>query len=421
MFRNLRIKLTLINVVVVAAITLFFMTGVYILMARSLTLQSDQLMRLIATEAGSNTTINMTRREKHWFIYFYVKTDNTGKITEKSPNLPVSNEQLQLLVNKTIAIEKQAGRVKWFDDYDFRFVKAALNNGNGSAIVFMNAEQQEEIIGHLLGAFTVAGLGGLILTLFGSLFMANKALIPIKKSWERQKNFVADASHELRTPLAVIQTNLDVIKNSPEEKVGNQMTWLENIETENKLMAKLVDDLLFLARADSNQLLMNMANFNLNTAITEALSPFRPVADRENKKLLQEMADEIVFYGDQIRIKQLIGILVDNAIKYTPEGGIVSLNLHESSHDVIISVEDTGEGIEKENLDKIFERFYRIDKARSRENGGTGLGLAIADWIAKEHRGSIKADSTPGIGTTFTVTLPKIKPDKNLLSGYVKP
>ncbi|MCL4440329.1 MAG: HAMP domain-containing histidine kinase [Firmicutes bacterium] len=409
MFRNLRLKLTLINVVVVAFITAFFMAGIYIMMVSSINRQSDQLMQLIATEAGSSTQSQVTRRERHWFNYFYVKTDQSGNITETSPNLVIPHQELQLLVNNTLKATESRGRVRWYNDEYYRFIKAPLNNGRGLVLVFLNQESQNETIGHLLGAFTVTGLGVLALALFGSFFMANRALIPIRESWERQKNFVTDASHELRTPLAVIQTNLDIVKSNPGEPVESQMRWLENIDAESKLMAKLVNNLLFLARADSNQELMNMENFSLDLALKEALTPFNPVAAQKGINLNILINSQVNFYGDQTRIKQLVAILIDNAIKYTPSGGAVNLELRDLPNAIDILVFDTGEGIDKEHLDKIFQRFYRIDKARSRESGGTGLGLSIADWIVKGHHGTIRVTSSSSVGTTFIINLPKRK------------
>ncbi|ADG83475.1 sensor histidine kinase [Thermincola potens] len=410
MFRRLKIKLILINVVVVVIISAFFMTGIYALMMRSMHRESDQLMQLIASDAGSNPGTYTARPKWQKLNYFYVKVNNSGDILETTQNIPVPREQLQTLIKEALSQSEQRGFIRQRQHGEhYRFLKAPLKNGQGLTIVFLNSESEERVIGHLLAAFAITGLGGIAVALLGSLFMANRALIPIKKSWEQQKNFIADASHELRTPLAVIQTNLDIVKSNPNEKVATQTVWLENIEAETKLMTKMVTDMLLLARADSHQLPVHMESFKLNEAAEEVLTPFEPVAVRRGLRLNKKFGQQIDFDGDQTRIKQLIGILIDNAIKYTPAGGEVSLEIHDHPYNIEIIVTDTGEGIEKEHLDKIFERFYRVDKARSRESGGTGLGLSIAEWIVKEHHGTIKVSSSPGAGTTFVVNLPKRK------------
>jgi signal transduction histidine kinase len=200
---------------------------------------------------------------------------------------------------------------------------------------------------------------------------------------------------------------MDIVVDNPNDTVENNMIWLQNIQAECKLMAKLVEDLLFLARADSEQPVIYMENFELSNALKEALDPFQPAAGQHNLRLNKKLGRHVNFYGDQMRIKQLVSILIDNAIKYTPSGGDINLQLNDNPDNIEIIVSDTGEGIEPEHLTKIFERFYRVDKARARESGGTGLGLSIAELIVKEHHGTIKVRSKARSGTAFTVSFPK--------------
>ncbi|MFZ5639536.1 MAG: sensor histidine kinase [Bacillota bacterium] len=408
MFRNLKLKLTLIYVMVVVIITLFFMAGIHMMMVRGMKAQSDEIMRLVAHNAGLNAGNQAALQDSRWFNYFYVITGQSGSIVETSPNLPMSRDRLETLVGKALENGGDKGRVKTSrraDDY-YLFLKAAPEKGSGQVLVFLDPEPQNFIFKRLVRAFAVTSLGGIVLTFFGSYFMAGRALVPIKKSWERQKKFVADASHELRTPLAVIQTNLDIVRGSPGETVASQEKWLENIDTESKLMAKLVDDLLFLARADSQQELVSKGHFPLAPALDEVVKAFEPLAARRGIKLNYQAGPDISLYADRTRIKQLVSILLDNGLKYTPGGGEVTLEVKNPGHGAEIIVSDTGEGIAKEHQDKIFERFYRVDKARSREDGGTGLGLAIAESIVKAHNGTIKVRSSAGEGSTFIITLP---------------
>jgi signal transduction histidine kinase len=231
-------------------------------------------------------------------------------------------------------------------------------------------------------------------------------MAPIKKSWQRQQDFVADASHELRTPLTVVQLNLELVKGNPEETVASQSKWLDYSLLETQRMSKLVDDLLFLARADSQQLTLEIKQFSLDTALRGVIESFRPLAETSGILLESSLDSEITYSGDAFRIKQLLVILLDNALKYTPSGGQVTLGLQNWDTFVEITVSDNGEGIEPEHLAKIFERFYRVDKARSQQKEGTGLGLAIGDWIIQSHHGQVKVSSSPGEGTTFVISLP---------------
>jgi len=245
-----------------------------------------------------------------------------------------------------------------------------------------------------------------VMVLAGSWLLSKVAVAPVKQAWQKQLDFTADASHELRTPIAVIQTNLELVMDSPDETVGSQMKWLKNIEAENIRMARLVEDLLTLSRADTNQQTLEKETFMLDEAISEALVPFEPIAGRKSIALQARINSKTAFHGDRKRIKQLIVILVDNALNYTDGPGTVTVSLARSEKALELTVSDTGHGMEAEHLDKIFDRFYRVTKTRNLHQDGSGLGLSIAKWIVQEHGGAIQVDSSPGCGTTFTVFLP---------------
>ena len=239
----------------------------------------------------------------------------------------------------------------------------------------------------------------------GSLILSKVAIRPIQASWQKQLDFTADASHELRTPITVIQTNLDLVMDSPDETVKSQMKWLKNIEAENQRMAKLVEDLLILSRADTDQQMLEKELFMLDEAISETLLPFEPMAREKHIELDIVVHNQIAFYGDRKRIKQLVVILLDNALNYT-DSGTITMALAKSDKEITITVSDTGHGIEAEHLGKIFDRFYRVTKTKTLNQDGSGLGLAIAKWIVQEHGGRMQVTSTPGTGTSFTAHLP---------------
>lgn len=246
----------------------------------------------------------------------------------------------------------------------------------------------------------------LALVFLGSYMISGNGLLPIKKAWQRQIDFTADASHELRTPLASIQANVELIKGNRTETVESQMQWINNIGIETARMARLVDDLLFLSRSDVGHTLIDKSNFMLDVAITEAVSSLLPSAAAKKQYLDSLIEPDILFYGDRDKLKRLAIILLDNAIKYTPEKGRITCKLSKTGKEVLLAVKDTGIGVDKGSKAKIFERFYRSDKARSRSNGGNGLGLSIAKCIVEEHKGTIGIDSELGKGAEFIVRLP---------------
>ncbi len=405
MLRKLRLRLTLINIAIVTLLLLLFVTGTYILMSREVFNQSEHLMSNIAIDVESGSFDKMYQFDNN--TYFFVKVDKAGDIIEASAHPHLDQKHLPELIRKTMEKKYEKGEFEWHG-HNYTFLKVPLEQGQGFVLVYANVEREMEVLGFLLAALSIAGIICMALAFYSSLFLADKALIPIKKSWQRQRDFVADASHELRTPLAVIQTNLELVMGNSNETVEEQAVWLENVQTEVIHMAKLVDDLLYLARIDSEQQILEVSCFSLDVAIYDVTKPIIPVADTKGIKLNLNIEPEVYFNGDEKRIKQLVVIMVDNAIKHTPTGGEVSMIMRNCGIFTEITISDTGEGIEHKHLDKIFERFYRIDNSRSKSIEGTGLGLSIAEWIAKSHNGSIKVSSTPGKGTTFSVILHNI-------------
>jgi signal transduction histidine kinase len=234
---------------------------------------------------------------------------------------------------------------------------------------------------------------------------------PIKQTFERQREFLADASHELRTPLSVLLSSVDAVQ-SDDANVMSPFAHqvLVDMKDEIKKMSKIVGDLLTLARAENSQFNLMKEQFDLGPDVRQIIRTLNPMAQAKQITLKTEIMDNLLIYADRERIAQLFLILLDNAIKYTPNGGIVELSVRLTevdSKELRISVRDNGIGIASEEQARIFERFYRVDKTRSREMGGSGLGLAIAKWIAEIHGGSIKVNSQPGAGSEFVVSLPQ--------------
>jgi Signal transduction histidine kinase len=369
--------------------------------------QSEQLVQNIATAIESDSAQQLEQFDKT--DYFYIKTTESGEITQTfSSNPHFGPKELNELAEEILRKKSSKGDFDWHD-LSFTFLKVPQNQQPGLLIVSVGLKRELMVLKFLLAALFITGVICLGLAFYSGLYLADKALIPIKKSWQRQKDFVADASHELRTPLAVIQTNLELVMGNPKETVEEQEEWLINIKVEVSHMTRLVEDLLFLARVDSEQQLLEKGNFLLDSAINQVIKPLIPMANNKGIEVNIEVEPEVDFYGDAKRISQLILILVDNAIKHTPINGEVRLKMRVIGNAIEILVSDTGEGIEEQHLDKIFERFYRIDKARGKSIEGTGLGLSIANWIVKSHKGTITVSSIPGKGTSFVVWLPKEK------------
>ena len=255
-------------------------------------------------------------------------------------------------------------------------------------------------------AQVVLGFIALLIASAIGYHMAGRALIPLKEAYEKQKQFAADASHELRTPLAVLMSSAELLLADPSIQNPFLRQVLEDVKSEVKKMTNLVSDLLMVARSDNNALKVKIQRLDLAEILEQVVRTMKPIAEKKNIKLVGENFNKTLINADEQKIKQLVIILVDNAIKYTLEGGSVLVEMENSDGKRTgFSVMDSGIGIAPEDLDKVFERFYRVDKARSREMGGNGLGLAIASEIVKLHDGKISVASKLGEGTKFTVEL----------------
>lgn len=261
----------------------------------------------------------------------------------------------------------------------------------------------------ILAALLLLLLLFLLLAVWAGYLLAGRAMVPIAQSFARQREFTADASHELRTPLSILMASTDAIQTDKENTLSSfSVQVLDDMREEIRKMGKLVGNLLTLARADSGKTELQKETFDLAAAVNAAVRTLQPIAQEKGLPLTVKTPPTLIVYADKERLQQLLFILVDNAVKYTPTGEI-TLTLHQDATTKTISIEvsDTGIGIAPEEHAKIFDRFYRSDKIRSRELGGTGLGLAIAAWIVQAHDGSITVDSRPEAGTTFTVRLPQ--------------
>ncbi|MFN7994830.1 MAG: ATP-binding protein [Bryobacteraceae bacterium] len=233
----------------------------------------------------------------------------------------------------------------------------------------------------------------------------NELLSRLDLSFATMRRFVADASHELRTPLSVIRGEADVALGA-DRTAAEYKESMTIIQDEARRLTRLVDDLLNLACADSDAVKLQVEAFYLNELLVECCRSAQGWATARQVELECRCPEDVMFSGDQPLLRRLVLNLLDNAIRYTPEGGTVSVGLEAEDHDVRIAVSDTGIGIPPEAIPHVFERFYRVDQARSREHGGFGLGLSIVKWIAECHKGRVDVRSKPGAGSTFTVLLP---------------
>jgi signal transduction histidine kinase len=248
------------------------------------------------------------------------------------------------------------------------------------------------------------GLSVLVATM-GGLFLTNRALQPARLAFARQQSFIADASHELRTPLTLIRANAEVLARQHGRLDARDVALVEDIVAETAHVDHLTSSLLTLARLDANRFHLDTDAVDLSAVASNAARRLRRIAGEKGLAVTEQLTPELIVLGDAEALEQVALIFLDNAIKYTPAGGTVTIRTARMDGRAELIVQDTGIGIPPEHLPHLGERFYRVDKARSREAGGAGLGLAIAFRIAEAHGGSVRIESTPGRGTSVVLSL----------------
>ena len=236
----------------------------------------------------------------------------------------------------------------------------------------------------------------------------NRMIARLEEAFQKQRQFAADASHELRTPLAIIQAESSLALDKKRTQVEYRRS-LDLVSQEVTYMSEIIGKLLLLARNDAGIEPLNLQEVNVKDLFTELSSDVEALAQEKGVAFNLGPMDNLTVKGDRFRLRQLFLNILDNAIRYTPSGGTVSSLLVRKNGSALVSISDTGMGIPAEDLPFIFDRFYRVDKARSRPDGGLGLGLAIASSIAKLHGGGIEVESQVGKGSTFQITLPLLE------------
>lgn len=257
-----------------------------------------------------------------------------------------------------------------------------------------------QVQGTFLIGLSVA-LGSMCIFYFISRKLAEIAIKPTENAWKQQKRFIADASHDLKTPLTVILANNDIMLSHPDSTISEQEKWLESTKAEGEHMQALINKMLELARSESLITTIKLENTNISELTEKTILQLEPVAYEKNVEIVSKIAPELVIKSNNEEYTRLIYILIDNAIKYAPNGSKITIQLCNTKKGAILSINNKGDTIPKDELSHIFERFYRSDSART--EGGFGLGLSIAKNIANALNGDIYATSTEENGTTFIV------------------
>lgn len=327
--------------------------------------------------------------------FFIVKLDSEENVTDVSTDFiaSVTTEEAEEYARSVISRTGQQG---YYKNYRYR----VISEENDNIVIFLNTAMELHSVRNVLLISCLVGVLCFLIVFLLVFLLSRRAMQPYIRNIERQKRFITDASHEIKTPLTSIATSVDVIAMEHGED-----EWTQNIHRQTAKMSRMVADLVTLSRLDEENPFSEKVEFSLSDAAWEVAEPFASLAKAEGKSYSQRIEENLTLQGNPDSIRQLISILLDNAMKYSDEKGEIRLDVYQVHGKRKIEVFNTCILEDTRNLSRWFERFYRPDDSRSRKTGGTGIGLSIAQAVAEAHGGKIKVKSKDGRSILFQVSL----------------
>ena len=390
MIRKLRVKFVCINMLIVL-ILLSIMLGL-VLSSTKQRMAADSIQILRGLAAAPTAPFQPNDRSSETKLPFFRLTlSKEGELLScEGGSYDLSDEAfLQELIASVRSSGMESGVL---GEYHLRYL--ARETPREQILVFTDISSEIRAVRYLFTSCLLVGLAGLALFLGVSILLARWAVKPVEQAWAQQKQFVADASHELKTPLTVILTDTELLQSGSCAEADRQR-FLGSIRTMGEQMRGLVEELLSLTRADNTNAVKEQQPMDWSRCVSDALLPFEPVFYEKGLSLEAELEEGVFVKGNEAQLRQAAEILLDNAQKYSLPGTAARVRLCRQGRSAVLSVENRGEEIPADELEKIFSRFYRLDKARS-TNHSYGLGLAIAKQIAENHKGKIWAESEGG-------------------------
>ena len=414
MITRLRRKFIIISMLSVTLVLAVLIAAINIFNFRKVVRNSDETLEMLIANEGSfpddeqpggkppedrnngggRRGNQMSPEARYETRYFKVVFDNDGDVIviDTGKIAAVDSSRAAELAREVYSGGKASG---FKGDYRFR----RITEDNETLIIFHDCGRGLDNARSFLGISIVISLIGLLI-FFALIAVSSKAVTrPAAEAYEKQKRFITDAGHELKTPLAVINADCDVLEMESEEN-----EWIADIRKQTERLTSLTNSLIYLAKTEEGSKTDAVRiDFPLSDIVSEEAESFKGLARSSGKSIETTVTPDISYNGDQKAITQLISILLDNAIKYSPEGGLIKVSLKKNGSKIILAVSnDTNEPVTKENTYRMFDRFYRTDQSRNSETGGYGIGLSIAKGITEAHRGKIHAS---GSGNSIVVTV----------------
>ena len=327
--------------------------------------------------------------------FFIVRLDESEKVTDVSTDFiaSVDKEEAEEFAYSVLNKKRQQG---YYKDYRFQ----AFTDDSENIVIFLNSAMELHSARNVLLISCLVGVGCFLIVFLLVLVLSGQAMKPYSRNIERQRRFITDASHEIKTPLTSIGTSVDVI-----EMEHGQDEWTRNIHRQTEKMSRMVADLVTLSRLDEENPFLDKVEFSLSDAAWEVAEPFTSLAKAQGKNYSQRIEENLTLCGNPDAARQMISVLLDNALKYSDENGFIRLDVYKDHSKTKIEVYNTCVLEDTKNLSRLFERFYRPDDSRSGRTGGSGIGLSIAQAVAEAYGGKIKVRSKEGKSILFQVII----------------
>lgn len=413
MIKKLKFKFIVINMLIVVTVFLAAFTFLYSTTSEKFYADSISAMQAaVDTPFDFDTRFDIgmeapANRRPDGTVTFYVTVNKDGSVGSLiGNNVTVTDEKkFENLVKECYFSKDKTGVIK---KEGLRYM-VTESRFYGDVVAFADISSETEALSRLKTVcLTIGGVMFAVFLLI-SIAFAQWAINPVKRSIEKQNRFIANASHELKTPLTVVLANAELLSASPDATVGEKQKQIEHIKSEANSMNLLVCDMLTLAKSDfSKKKTKNFVPVNISELLKSVVLAFEAPVFESGKTLKSDIADGLFVKGDEKMLERLLYVLLDNAVKYSNEGGNIDVFLYEALGKINISVRNSGRPIPKKHLAHIFDRFYRPDDARARQAGGFGLGLSIAKDTAEMHEAKISVESSDEIGTAFNLSFKKL-------------
>ena len=404
MIRQIKIKFIILSMTALFVLLAVIVTGMNVINYNTVVADADSTLSLLSNNkgtfpdfGGNEVPKHMTPETPYESRYFSVLLGKNQEIVQTDTSRIKAIDSGTAIEYASAVLEKDQPQ-GFVGTYRFLW----YSEGNSTRIIFLDCGRKLDSFRDFLITSIGMALGGYVLFFLVILFFSGRIIRPVTESYEKQKQFITDAGHEIKTPLAIIQADVDVLELDLEEN-----EWLEDIRKQTKRLASLTNDLVYLSRMEETTDPVQKIEFPFSDVVSETAASFQALAQTQNKALVCNIQPMLSLTGNEKAIRQLVNILLDNAMKYSPQEGTVSITVQKQGRQLRLTVYNTTETyVPKERLNMIFERFYRMDSSRSSQTGGYGIGLSVAKAIVTAHDGKITAATRDGNSLEITAQFP---------------